>query len=416
MRKILLDIDGVLGDIKRQFYTYSHKHGYPVRCSYRYYDCYDVYNNTENLTWPIVRDTFFGDPDFWLQMPVRGDAYSVNTMKGKYGDPEVLDFIRPSAGFEDFSVSEFSKRLCSLGEVHVVTHRDWYPEVEADTRTWLQRNNIAFDYLKLVTRDCPDQQKADYAREQGLNFAIEDSHTNVLTLSKVCREVVILDAPYNQQLLPSNAFRVTTFGEVLGFLRDSPGSFPDKGKMYQAFNRGDFGNSGLNFPDALATQAWLKLKPSSRAAIRVKRPMGGGPFLPNLSYYGESCPGSSGSFIAAYLALGLSIPETQMQFSAMMPDHRITLQGYLQRGPQGLVLDYNDEANGKNMRDAMKSPRHTQGLAASLLLKQKLTATDHDWLMNLHNQYPEDVIEFSAYDCLVGDLSSQLIIWEIRKY
>lgn len=179
-----------------------------------------------------------------------------------------------------------------------------------------------------------------------------------------------------------------------------------KKEFYQRWGRGEFGNAGLNFPTPEAAQEWARTT-DGEIAIRTTR-AGGGPFCPNLKWYDIPVQ------IVHLECKGYSRQE--MQFSAMMPDHLIRVQGYVYRGVRGLELDYN-LTPGINMRQAMKYPLHAHGLKALEIIRWACDPSDYDDLMALLDEYDDHVVEFTAYQISVGNCPRRnTVIWEVRKY
>jgi hypothetical protein len=60
---------------------------------------------------------------------------------------------------------------------------------------------------------------------------------------------------------------------------------------------------------------------------------------------------------------------------------------------------------------------HVDGLRARALLRSVLTPSSLDDFEAVWDQYPHDIIEFSAFDIKVGTLPHRNhVIWEVRGY
>lgn len=104
------------------------------------------------------------------------------------------------------------------------------------------------------------------------------------------------------------------------------------------------------------------------------------------------------------------------QFSSMMPDEDLVLQGYAMNGPRGVVLEYSTTP-GLTMREAHPSFTKVEGLRATMLLKEKLEPKDVDNLWWILDQYPTAVVEFTTYRYWIGSVPrSNTVIWEVRDY
>ena len=106
-----------------------------------------------------------------------------------------------------------------------------------------------------------------------------------------------------------------------------------------------------------------------------------------------------------------------LYFGEMAPDHRLTIQGEFLDGEQhGQVfnrsLTYSTE---KTQMKRVTQWRHTEGAAAVAILRSYLDGNSYDDLLTLQTKYPDHVIEFSAYECCLGDVPGRnTIIWELR--
>lgn len=95
-------------------------------------------------------------------------------------------------------------------EIHILTDRRWYPELEQQTRDWLYRYNIPFDRLTCIA----GKKKFEYARDHGLKYVIEDSPYNVISIAPETKKTFLLkrcwnDPQVNGVVLPLNCERVT---------------------------------------------------------------------------------------------------------------------------------------------------------------------------------------------------------------
>lgn len=107
-----------------------------------------------------------------------------------------------------------------------------------------------------------------------------------------------------------------------------------------------------------------------------------------------------------------------LYFGEMAPDHRLTIQGeYLDGEQHGQVfnrsLTYSTE---QTQMKRVKEWTHVDGAAALAILRSYLDGNSYDDLLTLQSMYPDHVIEFSAYECCLGDIPGRnTIIWEIRR-
>ncbi len=376
MRNILLDLDDTIADISKSTYDWLLRHGFcpnKSREDFRFdASVYQLPGFTEK-----TRNAMFSEPEYWLSIPL----------------------LPLAKGFCD--------SLALLGEIHIVTHRDWYPGIKGDTIRWLNANRIACDSVTCVGREDVPMQKKGAAQRLGITFCVEDSPSNCAQLCAVApcalylRDLSKSNTSYGFCFNP-NVHSCRTYGDVLAFIRDTPGEINDKRTMYGHFNKNWFGNSGLNFKDEYEAQKWSIYNDGALVAIRtVGTP--GAPFYPNLDFE-----------TVVIKADELRKRGVKMQFSAMMPDEFVTIQGQVQRDECYLTLEYNDTIKGKNMREVMPFFKTARGLTALNILKAKLYPEGYDTIQTLLDQYPDAVIEFASYSVPCGDMNRYELVWEVR--
>lgn len=110
------------------------------------------------------------------------------------------------------------------------------------------------------------------------------------------------------------------------------------------------------------------------------------------------------------------IDTTKINFSKTPPDNQLILQGEITKTQEGLFLLYSTLK--KPMNQALKEDeKFIQGLQANIILKEILTPSSYDDLIELLNMFPNDVVEFSCYEINLGNLPHRnMIIWEVRGY
>jgi hypothetical protein len=101
------------------------------------------------------------------------------------------------------------------------------------------------------------------------------------------------------------------------------------------------------------------------------------------------------------------------------PDDRATIQGEVQREVGGLrgFLAW-PVKDGKRMRDSMRDDAvDVTGLRVKLLLDHYMDPSSRADLDALLEHYPDSVVEFTCYSCLVGFIPGRnTIFWEVRNY
>lgn len=104
-----------------------------------------------------------------------------------------------------------------------------------------------------------------------------------------------------------------------------------------------------------------------------------------------------------------------LYWSARPPNHGRLLNAEVWDGPLGVYLHWSREQT--NLRDALRTGSHAEGIAARLILRDSLWPDSLDELYDLWHRYPGAVIELTAFDCQMGDIMGRnCIIWEVRHY
>ena len=108
------------------------------------------------------------------------------------------------------------------------------------------------------------------------------------------------------------------------------------------------------------------------------------------------------------------ISEDYLGFNQSMPDEHLTIQGEVTRC-YGLTLRYSTVK--KPMNQALEKENiEVKGLPARHLLKKHLDYLSYENLEHLMEIWQDHVVEFSAYDILVGNLGWNTVFWEVRNY
>lgn len=165
-----------------------------------------------------------------------------------------------------------------------------------------------------------------------------------------------------------------------------------KKEMYEKLLAGEFGNTARSW---LTYEALMASGYDGLVGVRSLEP--GGAFRP-------------------YVPVSEVVPATAVMYSEMQKDEHILLQGEAYRSVEGLYLFASHEQT--HMRPALRnSGKHYWRLQAYAELEAALWPTDFDELMNLLADYPDSVVEFSAYSREVGTVPHRnTIIWEVRNY
>jgi hypothetical protein len=104
-------------------------------------------------------------------------------------------------------------------------------------------------------------------------------------------------------------------------------------------------------------------------------------------------------------------------FGESPPNPKRTVQGELVHDWKGQLCFY-FSTQPEPMRTALrKDGRQLGGIAALTVLRQFVDPASLEDLHVLLDQYPEHVIELSAFSCYVGAIPFRnTLIWEVRKY
>lgn len=175
-----------------------------------------------------------------------------------------------------------------------------------------------------------------------------------------------------------------------------------KQNFYERFQRGEFGNSGINWP---TLSDWRSSGYKGKVAIRTK---GVGTRCDYNIPYNE--------IESRYWDFRKNYDATELNISAMQPDEYLILQGEVTRSFRGLYL-FGSTVKSMPMRLALRHHGFERcGLVVDLMLRKACDATSYDWLMTLLDEYENHVIEFSALEIPWGSLNLNTLIWEVRQY
>ena len=186
--KIGIDIDGVLIDIEKYICDYGTKFCYennlPINIKNVYYDEIQTFNWTPKQA-----------IKFWNEYL---EEYVKNSMP------------------RNFAVEVINK-LKENNEIYLITARNEYglPEehkykMQEFTKKWLEDNKIY--YNKLVFK--PDKEKLEYCLENNIEIMIEDSPTNIESISKKMK-VLCYNCMYNESIKGENITRVYSWYDIL---------------------------------------------------------------------------------------------------------------------------------------------------------------------------------------------------------
>lgn len=81
-----------------------------------------------------------------------------------------------------------------------------------------------------------------------------------------------------------------------------------------------------------------------------------------------------------------------------------------------LWLTWGDSNDLSLRHDLEQNGRFEEGLAALMLLRQRVPVEDIDMLQDIWSAHPGCIIEFTTYTKAVGVLNRQTVVWECRNY
>lgn len=180
-------------------------------------------------------------------------------------------------------------------------------------------------------------------------------------------------------------------------------SKPDFVRRYAA---GEFGNKVRTWPDVESYLADKTARPDK--PVHLRNSIAGGATWYNVA------PADVPAVYTKARESGLG--RYNIYVSEMAPEHRKVFQGEVIRGATGPRLYYNCQALPMREGFAVEE-KWAGGTQAMRLLENYLCPKSFDWLNVLFDRYPGHAIEFSTYDCNVGDLPGfNTIFWEVRTY
>jgi len=107
---------------------------------------------------------------------------------------------------------------------------------------------------------------------------------------------------------------------------------------------------------------------------------------------------------------------TLVRFNESAPDDHLLIQGELVEDcDYKYILSYSTDKIP--MREAMKRPKEILGAKALPILFGYMSLASKENTKRLLSLYPNAVIEFSVYDCLLGNIpENNTVFWEVRNY
>lgn len=179
----------------------------------------------------------------------------------------------------------------------------------------------------------------------------------------------------------------------------------DKATFYALNRNGCFGNRNLVWDslEALRASGYTGL-----VSLRYAAGAGGGRFkhyipVPKVE-----------KVIQEWVEEGLNPTKIKLGETVIMKD--VIVNGELARLHQGWYLHWSTQKI--NPRKALLSPKsyHAFGIRALVRLRRMLDPQSYADLMELFEEFPDSVVEFSCFKHNLGVLERKLLIWEVRDY
>ncbi len=178
-----------------------------------------------------------------------------------------------------------------------------------------------------------------------------------------------------------------------------------KERNYELWNLGRFGNTLRTWDDPC--KAIIDDSFFGPYVVRSKKPSG------PCFYHIPNKGALRDTMVPIWMKADLDLNKS-FYVNEVMPVEHVTVQGELQRTEQGLYFFYSHQK--LHMREALKTtPRHATGFYVNCLLKTYCQQYA-EVLLSLLDEYPDHIVEFTAFDCPVGNLGWPIIVWECRCY
>lgn len=185
----------------------------------------------------------------------------------------------------------------------------------------------------------------------------------------------------------------------------------NKQEMYPHYLAGEYGNKLITWATVYDFKCEGDFWPSHKAVVlRYKGTPGITP-----PRYGEAImPSEVDGVVDQWLALGLEYGKITV--NELARDTMLRIQG--EAGYYEGILHLRYTSVKKPMRPAMAEESiNVHGVRARVILRYYLCEHSYENLMWLLDKYePGTVVEFSSYDCGVGDLGWNTVFWEVRGY
>lgn len=183
-----------------------------------------------------------------------------------------------------------------------------------------------------------------------------------------------------------------------------------KEEMYSLQRRSVLGN----YLPSYTWDEFLEMKPKGNFGFRHRRKVGSSLFRRGMSEKQVA------EYVRTLIKAGeISMEDVLISLDTSLVDSKRVLQGEVTRGLSfGLTLVYSRLFSTFTCREEMRQPDLTvlHGLRAYATLKTFLDAESYEWMMQLCDDYPDAVVEFTTFSCPVGAFGWNTIFWEIRDY
>lgn len=216
-----VDIDGVLNEHRDQF------------CTILYRNTGKQVKPDEITIIPVHKDPrlgvtledeekVFNDPEYWVNMePTEHSSRTLKKIRDTYKLKIVLFTYRPWPCVESMKAEEKQKTLDKWRQVTGSRGNRVEGLMERITREWLKGHG--FEYGELIIEKKNSSSSKWYSRyvnrfsmvkQGGISFFVEDELKKAKKLAQICDIVFLFDQPYNQEELPDNIIRVTSWEQL----------------------------------------------------------------------------------------------------------------------------------------------------------------------------------------------------------
>lgn len=151
----------------------------------------------------------FNDPEYWVNLkPTENSSRTLGKIRDIYKLTVVLFTYRPWPYVENIKVEEKQKMLDKWRQAASSRGKRVEGLMECITRKWLREHEFEYDEL-IIEKE--NNSRFNMAKQGKISFFVEDELEKAKKLAQICDIVFLFDQPYNQEELPENIIRVTSW-------------------------------------------------------------------------------------------------------------------------------------------------------------------------------------------------------------